>query len=57
MPKTLEDIKKIIKESGLTECEDCDCSGCEFDKKPYESKEFGDANICQILNAVYREGL
>ena len=53
--KTLEDIKKTIYQSGLTECESRDCEDCEFDKRSSESKEFGfDLNICVMLNEVYK---
>ena len=51
---TLQDIKEVIEMSGLTKCGNYDCAGCEFDKKPSESKEFGDYNVCVILNAIYR---
>ena len=47
-------IKQAIKESGLTQCEDRDCSGCEFDKKSPEAGEFNNVNICVLLNEVYR---
>lgn len=50
----LEDIKKVIYDSGLTRCEDTNCDGCEFNSHSPESKEFGGANICMMLNEVYR---
>lgn len=53
---SLNDIKKVIYESGLTECESQDCDSCEFGKHSPESKEFGigNPNICILLNEVYR---
>ena len=52
--KTLKDIKEVIKATGLTECEDRNCEGCEFDKKSPEYKEVGKVNICVLLNEIYR---
>ena len=51
---TLQDIKNVIRQSGLTECESQDCDGCEFDKNSPEYKEVGGYNICILLNEVYR---
>lgn len=50
----LEDIKKAIYDSGLTECESRNCEGCSFGKYSPESKEFGNASICMMLNEIYR---
>lgn len=52
--KTLEDIKEVIRLSGITECESQDCEGCDFDKKSPEAKELGNVNICILLNDIYR---
>lgn len=52
--KTLKDIKEIIRQTGVTECESQDCDGCEFDKKSPEYKEVGNVNICVLLNEIYR---
>ena len=56
MMTNLEDIKKVIYDSGLTRCEDTNCDGCPFDKHSLESKEFGigNPNICMMLNEVFR---
>lgn len=51
---TLKDIKQVIKQSGLTECESQDCQDCEFNKTSPEYEELGHANICILLNEVYR---
>lgn len=48
--KTLKDIKEVIRQTGLTECED-HCNDCEFDKK---LEDFKPSNLCLILNAIYR---
>jgi hypothetical protein len=50
----LEKIKKAIKESGLTKCESMDCNNCEFDSKSPEADQFNNANICILLNEVYK---
>lgn len=48
---TLEDIKKVIYESGLTRCESTNCKDCEFGQKgPHTT----DMNICLMLNEVYQ---
>jgi hypothetical protein len=52
--KRLLDIKEVIKATGLTECESQDCDDCEFGKRSPEYNEFGGANICMMLNEIYR---
>lgn len=47
---TLDDIKKVIYESGLTRCESMDCDDCEFGLKGPHSN----TNICLLLNEVYQ---
>ena len=51
---TLSDIKDVIWRSGLTRCESRHCEGCEFDIKSPEAEEFGNVNICILLNEIYR---
>lgn len=47
---TLDDIKKVIYESGLTRCESMDCEDCEFGLKGPHSN----TNLCLLLNEVYQ---
>jgi len=50
----LEDIKEVIYKSGITQCENPNCGDCPFGKHIPESKEFGYASVCMMLNEVYR---
>jgi hypothetical protein len=52
----LNDVKKVIERTGLTKCEDTNCEGCEFDQKSPEASEFGNYNICMLLNEVFKTG-
>ena len=49
---TLEDLKRVIHDTGITRCESQDCTDCDFNKKSPEAKEFGNSNICVLLNDV-----
>jgi hypothetical protein len=50
---TLENIREVIRRSGITECEDRKCDGCDFYKFSPENKEFGGHNICMMLGQIF----